>query len=70
MRDYESRLRDHVFDVLGDFVKPDDVLVMPDKRTGYRLVCVRTRGLPREFLWDEWRRQTKGTEFEGIPLYA
>ena len=71
MKPYEIRLKEFVFDVLGDMVPPDDFMIQPDRKTGgFRIVCLNPHGFSREMLWDEWARQTRGTEFEGVPIYA
>lgn len=68
---YEKRLEEFVFDALGDMVPPSDLEVLPDRKAGgFKVVCMRSHGMPREMLWDEWARQTQGTEFEGVPFYA
>lgn len=71
MKPYEKRLEEFVFDVLGDMLPPSDFEVLPDRKTGgFRVVCLRTRGVSPEALWAEWATQTRGTEFEGVPLYV
>lgn len=64
-----SPLEMFCFDVLGDFINPENIQVGQDRKGNWRVVVVRSWGLNKEFIWDEWKRQTAGTPWDGIPLY-
>ncbi len=57
-------LKDLIFDVLGDFTNPNTVQVIGDK------ILVPFPQAPREFIFDDWNRAVKGTEFEKYKLFV
>lgn len=62
-----TKLEEFCFDVLGDMIDPRDINVQRNQKKVYAL-C-RPPVTP-EMVGEEWRLQTKGTEYEGIPLYV
>lgn len=57
------------FDVLGDFVDPNEDIRIQEVRGEFRVIVIRTRGIPTDIIRDEWNRNAKGTEFEKVSLY-
>lgn len=65
-----EKIKDLVFDTLGDFVDPEtDVRVEQARDGSFRVIVIRTRGIPKEVIRDEWHHATDGTEFENVSLY-
>lgn len=70
MKTYEQRLKEFVFDVVGDMVDPSNTRIAPDRRTGgWRVIVLNPGNVPPEMIRDEWDAQTRGTEFENVPLF-
>ncbi len=57
------------FDVLGDFVDPKEDIRIQEVRGEFRVLVIRTRGIPTDIIRDEWNRNAKGTDFEKVSLY-
>ena len=57
------------FDVLGDFIDPNSDVMIQEVRGEFRVIVIRTRGIPADMIRDEWNRNAKGTEFEKVSLY-
>lgn len=57
------------FDVLGDFIYPENDIIIQEVRGGFRVIVTRLRGVPAEVLRDTWNRNAEGTEFENVSLY-
>jgi hypothetical protein len=57
------------FDVLGDFIDPKADIEIEQVRGEFRVFVLRTRGIPKDIIRDEWNRNAKGTEFEKVSLY-
>jgi hypothetical protein len=57
------------FDVLGDFIDPNTDIMIEQVRGEFRVIVIRTRGIPKDIIRDEWNRNAKGTEFEKVSLY-
>jgi hypothetical protein len=57
------------FDVLGDFIDPKADVMIEQVRGEFRVIVIRTRGIPTDLIRDEWNRNTKGTDFEKVSLY-
>lgn len=57
------------FDVLGDFIDPNSDIMIEQVRGEFRVIVIRTRGIPKDIIRDEWNRNAKGTEFEKVSLY-
>lgn len=57
------------FDVLGDFIYPENDVIIQEVRGGFRVMVVRLRGVPTDVLRDTWNRNAEGTEFENVSLY-
>jgi hypothetical protein len=57
------------FDVLGDFIDPKTHVMIEQVRGEFRVIVIRTRGIPKDIIRDEWNRNAKGTEFEKVSLY-
>ena len=57
-------LKDFCFDVLGDFVSMDSVIIQNN-----RVIVLRHGSIPADVIRDEWDRKSKGTEFENISLF-
>ena len=67
---YES-IKNFCFEVLGDFVNPECDIEIEQQRNGKFVVMVlRSRGIPKQVLWDEWSRAAAGTEFENVTLFV
>ena len=65
----EKQVEQFCFDVLGDFVYPENDVIIQEVRGGYRVILTRLRGVPAEVIRDEWNRNAKGTEFEKVALF-
>ena len=57
------------FDVLGDFINPKEDIMIQEVRGEFRVLVIRTRGIPMDIIRDEWNRNAKGTEFEKVSLF-
>jgi hypothetical protein len=57
------------FDVLGDFIDPKADIEVEQVRGEFRVLVLRTRGIPKDIIRDEWNRNAKGTDFEKVSLY-
>jgi hypothetical protein len=57
------------FDVLGDFIDPKEDIRIQEVRGEFRVLVIRTRGIPTDLIRDEWNRNAKGTDFEKVSLY-
>ena len=57
------------FDVLGDFINPKEDIMIQEVRGEFRVLVIRTRGIPMDIIRDEWNRNVKGTEFEKVSLF-
>jgi hypothetical protein len=64
MLNYDS-VKNFCFDVLGDFVDPSNIEIEETRFHKFNVIVLRNGGIPKEVLWDEWKKQTAGTEFEG-----
>ena len=64
-----NELEDLCFDVLGDYANPKDIYVEMSPQFDWRVIVIRALG-PKEFIYDDWKNATKGTKFEGIPVYC
>ena len=63
MLNYES-IKNFCFDVLGDFVNPSNIEI--EERAGkFNVMVLRTGGIPKDVIRDEWKQQIAGTELEG-----
>jgi hypothetical protein len=63
MVNYES-VKNFCFDVLGDFINPSNIDI--EERAGkFNVIVLRTGGIPKDVIRDEWQQQIAGTEFEG-----
>ena len=56
------------FDVLGDFIDPNEDIMIQKVRGEYRVMVLRTRGIPKEIIRDEWNTNIKGTPLENEPV--
>ena len=65
----EKQVEQFCFDVLGDFVYPENDIIIQEVRGGYRVIVTRLRGAPADVIRDTWNRNAKGTEFEKVSLY-
>lgn len=57
------------FDVLGDFINPKEDIMIQEVRGEFRVLVIRTRGIPMDIIRDEWNRNAEGTEFEKVSLF-
>lgn len=57
------------FDVLGDFIYPENDIIIQEVRGGFRVIVTRLRGVPAEVLRDTWNNNAAGTEFEKVSLF-
>lgn len=57
------------FDILGDFVDPKEDIRIQEVRGEFRVIVIRTRGIPTDIIRDEWNRNAKDTDFEKVSLY-
>ena len=57
------------FDVLGDFINTKEDIMIQEVRGEFRVLVIRTRGIPMDIIRDEWNRNAKGTEFEKVSLF-
>lgn len=57
------------FDVLGDFISPEDDIIIQEVRGEFRVIVTRLRGIPAEVLRDTWNRNAEGTDFEKVSLF-
>jgi hypothetical protein len=57
------------FDVLGDFINHKADVMIEQVRGEFRVIVIRTRGIPTDLIRDEWNRNAKGTDFEKVSLY-
>ena len=57
------------FDVLGDFINPKEDIMIQEVRGEFRVLVIRTRGIPMDIIRDEWNKNAKGTEFEKVSLF-
>lgn len=57
------------FDVLGDFINPKADIMIQEVRGQFRVILVRTRGIPNDIIRDEWNNNAAGTEFEKVSLF-
>ena len=65
----KKKLEQFCFDVLGDFIYPENDIIIQEVRGGFRVMVIRLRGVPAEVIRDTWNREVKGTEFEQVSLY-
>ena len=65
----EKQVENFCFDVLGDFIDPKEDIRIQEVRGEFRVLVIRTRGIPTDIIRDEWNRNTKGTEFEKVSLW-
>lgn len=64
-----EKIKNFCFDVLGDFVNPKTDLEVEESRGTFRVIVLRTRGIPKDVIRDEWNNQVAGTEFEKVILF-
>ena len=57
------------FDVVGDFINPKEDIMIQEVRGEFRVLVIRTHGIPMDIIRDEWNRNAKGTEFEKVSLF-
>jgi hypothetical protein len=63
-------VKNFCFDVLGDLVSPSSIEVSQARNGKFNVIVLRTGGVPKEVIRDDWNRQITGTEFEGqVVLY-
>ena len=43
--------------------------MIQEVRGEFRVLVIRTRGIPMDIIRDEWNRNAKGTEFEKVSLF-
>ena len=68
MVNYES-VKNFCFDVLGDFVNPSNIDI-GERADKFNVIVLRTGGISKDMIRDEWQQQIAGTEFEGkVTLY-
>ena len=60
-----TKLEEFCFDALGDMVDPRDINV---HRSQKKVFALCRPPVTPEMVGEEWRLQTKGTEFEGVEL--
>ena len=65
----EKQVENFFFDVLVDFIDPKEDIGIQEVRGEFRVLVIRTRGIPTDIIRDEWNRNTKGTEFEKVSLW-
>lgn len=65
----EKEVRDFCFDVLGDMIDPKKDIMIQEVRGEFRVIVLRTHGLPASVIRDEWDQFTKGTKFEKVALF-
>ena len=65
----EKEVEQFCFDVLGDFVDPKEDIRIQEVRGEFRVLVIRTHGIPTDIIRDEWNRNAKGTEFEKVSLW-
>ncbi len=69
MMNYEA-VKNFCFDVLGDLVSPSFIEVSQARNGKFNVIVLRTGGVPKEVIRDDWNRQIAGTEFAGqVVLY-
>lgn len=61
-----------VFEVLGDFVDPKKDVEIDELRNGsFRIIVLRSYGVPKEIFWEDWKRATEGKEgFDKVNLFV
>ena len=64
-----EEIKNFCFDVLGDFIDPKTDIMIQEVRGSFRVMVIRTRGIPKEVIRDEWNRNAQGTDFEQVSLY-
>lgn len=57
------------FDVLGDFIYPENDIIIQEVRGGFRVIVTCLRGAPAEIIRDTWNKNAEGTDFEKVSLY-
>jgi hypothetical protein len=65
----EKQVEQFCFDVLGDFIDPKEDIRIQEVRGEFRVLVIRTRGIPTDIIRDDWNRNAKGTEFEKVSLW-
>ena len=63
-----EELTNFVFDILGDHVSPKDIEII-ENHSELSVVILR-RSVPKELIFDDWRRNVIGTKFESIALFC
>ncbi len=64
-----EEIKNFCFDVLGDFIDPKTDIMIQEVRGSFRVMVIRTRGIPKEVIRDEWNRNAQGSDFEQVSLY-
>ena len=65
----EKQVEQFCFDVLGDFIDPKRDIMINEVRGEFRVMVIRTCGIPKDIIRDEWNRNAQGTEFEQVSLF-
>lgn len=56
------------FEVLGDFVDPEEDILIEKARNEFRVIVLRTRGVPKEIIRDDWNTNIIGSALESEPV--
>jgi hypothetical protein len=56
------------FEILGDFVDPENDILIEKVRNEFRVIVLRTRGIPKEIIRDEWNTNIVGSALESEPV--
>lgn len=63
-----EELTSFVFDILGDLVSPKDINIVENR--GELSVVILRRSVPKELIFDDWRRNVIGTKFESVSIFC
>lgn len=68
---YEERLKNFADGVLGDHVPLEAITIRKNPLSDGLCVCVDygCALVPQRFLFDDWKNESKGTEFENAKLF-
>lgn len=64
-----ENVKSFCFDTLGDLVNPKNIEVEQTRSGKIQVIVLRTGGVPKEVIRDDWNRAAKGTELESVALF-
>ena len=68
-KDKVNRLKQVIFDGLGDMVNPDEIAIQVMGGGKMGIYLEHRVDVPEQMIADEWKTVRKGTEFEDVSFY-